>query len=54
MPRHSPGFFRRRQGQVYRFAMHMTASPSIAEDVTQEVFLAVMSDAGPHPHNGPS
>ena len=38
--------FRRRQGQVYRFALHMTASPSIAEDVTQEVFLAVMSDAG--------
>ena len=38
--------FRRRQGQVYRFALHMTASPSVAEDVTQEVFLAVMSDAG--------
>lgn len=38
--------FRRRQGQVYRFALHMTASPSIAEDVTQEVFLALMSDAG--------
>jgi RNA polymerase sigma-70 factor, ECF subfamily len=38
--------FRRRQGQVYRFALHVTASPSIAEDVTQEVFLAVMSDAG--------
>jgi RNA polymerase sigma-70 factor, ECF subfamily len=38
--------FRRRQGQVYRFALHMTASPSIAEDVTQEVFLAVMSEAG--------
>ena len=37
--------FRRRQGQVYRFALHMTASPSTAEDVTQEVFLAVMSDA---------
>lgn len=37
--------FRRRHGQVYRFALHMTASPSIAEDVTQEVFLAVMSDA---------
>ena len=37
--------FRRRQGQVYRFALHMTASPSIAEDVTQDVFLAVMSDA---------
>jgi RNA polymerase sigma-70 factor, ECF subfamily len=38
--------FRRCRGQVYRFALHMTASPSIAEDVTQEVFLAVMSDAG--------
>ena len=38
--------FRRRQGQVYRFALHMTAAPSIAEDVTQEVFLAVMHDAG--------
>jgi RNA polymerase sigma-70 factor, ECF subfamily len=37
--------FRRRQGQVYRFALHMTASPSVAEDVTQDVFIAVMSDA---------
>jgi RNA polymerase sigma-70 factor (ECF subfamily) len=38
--------FRRRQGQIYRFALHMTASPAVADDVTQEVFLAVMSDAG--------
>jgi RNA polymerase sigma-70 factor (ECF subfamily) len=38
--------FRLRQADVYRFALHMTASPSIAEDVTQEVFLAVMRDAG--------
>jgi RNA polymerase sigma-70 factor (ECF subfamily) len=38
--------FRRRQRDVYRFALHMTASPSVAEDVTQEVFLAVMRDAG--------
>jgi RNA polymerase sigma-70 factor, ECF subfamily len=37
--------FRRRQRDVYRFALHMTASPSVAEDVTQEVFLAVMRDA---------
>jgi RNA polymerase sigma-70 factor (ECF subfamily) len=37
--------FGRRHGQIYRFALHMTASPSIAEDVTQDVFLAVMSDA---------
>jgi RNA polymerase sigma-70 factor, ECF subfamily len=38
--------FRLRQADVYRFALHMTASPSIAEDVTQEVFLALMRDAG--------
>lgn len=37
--------FRRRQRDVYRFALHMTALPSVAEDVTQEVFLAVMRDA---------
>jgi RNA polymerase sigma-70 factor, ECF subfamily len=37
--------FRRRHAQIYRFALHMTASPAVADDVTQEVFLAVMSDA---------
>src|SRR5919108_2244180 len=36
--------FRQRQGDVYRFALHMTASPAIADDVTQETFLAVMRD----------
>ena len=37
--------FRCRQGVVYRFVLHMTASASIAEDVTQDVFLTVMSEA---------
>ena len=37
--------FRRRQGNVYRFALHMTGSPAAADDVTQEVFLAVIRDA---------
>lgn len=37
--------FRRRQGDVYRFALHMSASVSVAEDVTQDVFLQVMQDA---------
>ncbi len=37
--------FRKRSGQVYRFALHMTGSAAIADDVTQEVFLAVMNDA---------
>jgi RNA polymerase sigma-70 factor, ECF subfamily len=38
--------FRRRRGEVYRFALHMTASGATAEDVTQEVFMAVIRDAG--------
>jgi RNA polymerase sigma-70 factor (ECF subfamily) len=37
--------FRRRRLEVYRFALHMTASSAAAEDITQEVFLAVMRDA---------
>ena len=38
--------FRRRQGEVFRFALHMIGSPAGAEDVTQEVFLTLMRDAG--------
>ncbi len=38
--------FRRRQGNVYRFALHLTGSPSVADDVTQDVFIAVIRDAG--------
>jgi RNA polymerase sigma-70 factor (ECF subfamily) len=38
--------FRRRQGDVYRFALHMTGMPAVAEDVTQDVFMIVMRDAG--------
>jgi RNA polymerase sigma-70 factor (ECF subfamily) len=38
--------FQRRNGNVYRFALHMLGQPSLADDVTQEAFLAVMRDAG--------
>jgi len=38
--------YRRRQGSVYRFALQMSGSPSLAEEVTQEVFLTVIRDAG--------
>jgi len=31
--------YRRRQGPVYRFALHMSGSPQIAEEVTQDVFV---------------
>lgn len=36
--------YRRRQGNVYRFAFQMSGSKSIAEDVTQEVFLFLMRE----------
>jgi len=35
--------YRRRQGPVYRFALQMTGNNMIAEDVTQEVFMALIS-----------
>jgi RNA polymerase sigma-70 factor (ECF subfamily) len=34
--------YRRCEGPIYRFALHMSGSPWIAEDVTQEVFLALI------------
>src|SRR6478735_2742472 len=37
--------FRRRQGEVYRFALHMTGAPAAADDVTQDVFMVVMRTA---------
>lgn len=38
--------FRRRHQNVYRFALHLTGSPAFADDVTQDVFVAVIRDAG--------
>ena len=38
--------FRRRQQNVYRFALHLTGSAALADDVTQDVFIAVIKDAG--------
>jgi RNA polymerase sigma-70 factor (ECF subfamily) len=37
--------YRRRRPDVYRFAAHMTGDPVAAEDVTQDVFMAVISEA---------
>jgi len=34
--------YRRRQGPVFRFALHMSGSPQVAEEVTQEVFLFLL------------
>jgi RNA polymerase sigma-70 factor (ECF subfamily) len=34
--------YRRRQASIYRFAVHMSGSAATAEDITQEVFLALL------------
>ncbi len=45
--------YRRRQGAIYRFAMHMSGSPAAAEDVTQDVFLVLMrEECGYDPERG--
>jgi len=36
--------YRRRQGGIYRFALQMSGSETIAEDVTQEVFLLLIRE----------
>jgi RNA polymerase sigma-70 factor (ECF subfamily) len=36
--------YRRRQGSIYRFALQMSGSPALAEDVTQEVFMVLMRE----------
>jgi RNA polymerase sigma-70 factor (ECF subfamily) len=38
--------YRRRQAAVYRFALQMTGSVMIAEDVTQEVFMELIEHGG--------
>jgi RNA polymerase sigma-70 factor (ECF subfamily) len=37
--------YRRHQGQIYRFALLMSGSVGIAEDVTQEVFMVLIREA---------
>lgn len=38
--------YRRHQGAIYRYALRMTGSPGAAEEITQEVFLAVVRKPG--------
>src|SRR6478609_8634208 len=37
--------YRRRQAAIFRFALHMSGSETAAEDITQEVFLAMIRDS---------
>ncbi|MGH9444157.1 MAG: RNA polymerase sigma factor [Terriglobia bacterium] len=38
--------YRRYQGVVFRFVLHLTGSPSAAEDITQEVFMELIRNPG--------
>jgi len=38
--------YRRQHPGIYRFALHMSGNPAIAEDVTQEVFMALIREPG--------
>src|ERR1700690_608303 len=38
--------YKRRHPSIYRFALHMSGNTAVAEDVTQEVFMALVRDAG--------
>jgi RNA polymerase sigma-70 factor, ECF subfamily len=45
--------YRRRQGAIFRFALHMTGAEAQAEDITQEVFLALLrAECGFDPTRG--
>jgi RNA polymerase sigma-70 factor (ECF subfamily) len=45
--------YRRRQAGLFRFALHMSGSLPVAEDVTQEVFLALFrEECGYDPDRG--
>jgi RNA polymerase sigma-70 factor, ECF subfamily len=47
------GLYRRRQAPIYRFALQMAGSETVAEDVTQEVFLTILKeDCGYEPDRG--
>lgn len=43
--------YQRRHPAVYRFALQMSGSPSLAEEVTQEVFMTLLRDGGAYDRN---
>src|SRR5262245_27649231 len=46
--------YERHQGGIYRFALRMSGSEAVAEDVTQDVFMALMRDGNQYdPARGP-
>lgn len=46
--------YRRRHASIFRFALQMSGSPALAEDVTQEVFMVLLRDSKSYdPKRGP-
>jgi RNA polymerase sigma-70 factor (ECF subfamily) len=43
--------YQRRHLAVYRFALQMSGSPSLAEEVAQEVFMTLLGDGGAYDGN---
>src|SRR5438046_8748911 len=43
--------YRRRHGNVYRFALYMTGRPEIADDVAQETFMALINNSASYDDN---
>src|SRR5256885_13888485 len=43
--------YRRRHGNVYRFALYMTGRPEIADDVAQETFMALINNRASYDEN---
>jgi RNA polymerase sigma-70 factor (ECF subfamily) len=37
--------YRRRHGNIYRFALHMTGRPEMADDVAQETFMVLINNS---------
>jgi len=37
--------YRRRHGNVYRFALHMTGRPEMADDIAQETFMVLINNS---------
>ena len=47
------GLYRRRQAAIYRFILHISGSSTVAEDITQEVFLTLLrEECGYDPDRG--
>jgi RNA polymerase sigma-70 factor (ECF subfamily) len=43
--------YRRWQGPIFRFGLRMSGSPAVAEDVAQEVFMALVTGSGRYDPN---